>query len=270
MPPTPGSVPPHQSQYNGENATGGGAGHHYSYPDPGTPHPSSTPSATGSGGSVTDMNRSSVGSHSSFHPLCHPVSPHSPPAAAATSEATGGGSGGSGGGGGGGNTNCASRLYLPNACPNRSSSHLNVHTPNPHGSGGSSMWQHMTSIGSAATLSLPQFSSPHTPHMMKQESGVHPKDNSLPPVIDVSPHYNPEDIKFKLSQNVLQSYSGFPPQLYPPHMTGDFVGNGIPFEMLPGLPSRCRTISRSNSGMPFFVFFIILYHIRLELYPLQR
>lgn len=232
----PSGVPPHQSQYNNDNATGTSGGHHYTYPE-GT---SSAPSATGSSGSGTDMNRSSVGSHSSgFHPLCHPVSPHSPPGAAATSEG--------GGGGSGGNTNCASRLYLPNGCPNRSS-HLNVHTPNPHGNS-SSMWQHMSSIASGATLSLPQFSSPHTPHMMKQESGVHPKDSSIPPVIDVSPHYNPEDIKFKLSQNVLQSYSGFPPQLYPPHMTGaDFVGNGIPFEMLPGLPGRCRSISRSNSG----------------------
>ena len=199
----------HQS-YNNESG-----GHYYSHPDSG-----------GHNSSVSDMSRSSIGSHSSFHPLCHPVSPHSPPTN--TSE---------------GNTNCASRLYLPNGCPNRTS-HLNLHTPNPCGNS-SSMWQHMTSIASGATLSLPQFSSAHT-HMMKQE---HPKDSSIPPVIDVSPHYNPDDIKFKLSQNVLQSYSGFPPQLYPPHMTGaEFVGNGIPFDMLPGLP-RCRTISRSNSGM---------------------
>jgi len=244
---TPSPVTPHQynntnsnnnNNNNNESAAGtpGAGSHHYTYPE-GAGHTSSAASVNGS--TNNDMNRSSVGPPhgSSFHPLCHPVSPHSPPAVTSSES----------------NTNCASRLYLPNGCPNRSS-HLNVHTPNAHAGGNSSsMWNHMSSITSAATsLSLPQFSSPHTPHMMKQEpgvAGVHPKDSPIPPVIDVSPHYNPEDIKFKLGQNVLQSYSGFPPQLYPPHMAGaDFVGNGIPFEMLPGLPSRCRSISRSGPG----------------------
>lgn len=231
----------HQSYSNespgGGTGGGGGGGHYYSHPDSGSGHNSS----------VSDMNRSSVNSHSSsFHPLCHPVSPHSPPTN--TSE---------------GNTNCASRLYLPNGCPNRSSN-LNLHTPNPCGNSSTSMWQHMSSIGSGATLSLPHFSSSAHSHMMKQE---HPKDSSIPPVIDVSPHYNPDDIKFKLSQNVLsQTYSGFPPQLYPPHMAGgEFVGNGIPFDMLPGLP-RCRTISRSNSGkclltyLLYFISFLSLFY----------
>lgn len=158
--------------------------------------------------------------HSSFHPLCHP-SPHSPPTINSSDS----------------NTNCGSRLYLP---PNSSSclsrnSHYNMHSSNQCNNS-SSIWQHPIN-SPPVPLSLPQFQSPYS---MKNE------DNKGGLSLDASSHYNPDDLKFKLSQNQFQGYSNFPAPLYPPHMSnGDFGGNT--FDMLTGLP-RCRTGSRSNSG----------------------
>lgn len=154
--------------------------------------------------------------HSSYHPLCHPISPHSPPSINSTDS----------------NTNCGSRLYLPNGCASRGSHYSTSNTPN----NSSSMWQHISSPPS--TLSLPQYQSSH---IMKVED--HSK--GLGTGMDSS-HYNPDDLKFKLSQNPLQNYSGFSPQLYGSHLNNtDFGPNG--FDMMTGLP-RCRTSSRSNSG----------------------
>ncbi|XP_057313942.1 trans-acting T-cell-specific transcription factor GATA-3-like [Hydractinia symbiolongicarpus] len=165
---------------------------------------------------VTDMGRPGMTGHS-FPSLYHP---HSPPVNSSES-----------------NTNCGSRLYLPGAgCPNRSP-HGSLHPPNPCGNQ-SSMWQHMSPVSTGPILSLPQFSA----HMKSD----HGKDSTIPPEMDVSPHYAAEDIKFKLGQN-MSNYSGFPPQLYPPHMSSvDFPGSGVAFDFS-GIP-RCRTISRSNSG----------------------
>lgn len=121
--------------------------------------------------------------------------------------------------------NCPSRLYLPNTCRSQGSSTPSSYNP-------SSMWQHMP-----GSLSLPQIPSAH-------------KESGMSPMVDISPNYQ-DETKFKLNQNNIQNYAGFPPpHLYPQHMSGgDYppsVG-GVPFDMLPGMP-RCRTISRSNSG----------------------
>ena len=116
--------------------------------------------------------RSGLSAHNSY--LSHP---HSPPLN--SPESTG---------------NCSSRLYLPNSCRSQ-----NIHSSNPTYNQ-SSMWPHMPSV--AGSLSLPQFTSGHNSHG---------KDSGLPPVLDVSPNYNPDEVKFKLNQNSVPNY--FPPHL---------------------------------------------------------
>lgn len=171
-----------------------------------------TTNGVGLPGSNSDLGTPRT--HNSYS-LYHPESPHSPPLN--SSEGIG---------------NCPSRLYLPSSCRNQS-----LHPSNPSYNQ-SSMWPHMPSV--AGSLSLPQFSSGHNSHG---------KEPGISPIVDVSPNYN-QDEKFKLNQNTLQNYPGFPPpHLYPQHMSSDYQSsvNGVPFDMLSGIP-RCRTISRSNSG----------------------
>lgn len=169
------------------------------------------------GNSDLTTSRSGLSGHSPY--LCHP---HSPPLN--SSEGVG---------------NCPSRLYLPNSCRSQG-----LHSSNPSYNQ-SSMWPHMTSV--AGSLSLPQFPPGHNSHG---------KEPGIPPV-DISPNYNQDDGKFKLNQ-ALQNYPGFSPHLYPPHMS-DYQSsvNGVPFDMLPGLP-RCRTISRSNSGKYIIYWYLFL------------
>ncbi|XP_066913476.1 transcription factor GATA-3-like isoform X2 [Clytia hemisphaerica] len=183
----------------------GSAGEHYY---------NHTPVNPGSGGGHTNDISRPLNGHSSF--LCHPVSPHSPPTN--TSENIG---------------SCSSRLYLP---PNSCRSAQGVHSNTSYNQ--SSMWSHMTSVGS---LSLPQFSSAHN------HSSHNTKESPITSALDNSPIYNADDPKLKL-QNSLQNYPSFPPHLYPQYGGSEYSSVGATaFDMLTGFP-KCRPISRSNSA----------------------
>ena len=187
----------------------------------------------------TEWARAAMAAHNPYHAsLCHPVSPHHTSPVNTPD----------------GSPNCGSRLYLPSSvsCSSRTS-HPSLHLPiscsNPASMWHSSFPQHIMSQSPSATgstLNLPQFSSTPNSHThgipnLKTEAPMGP------PALESSPHYQ-DDFKLKLTQSSM-GYPGFPPQLYPPHIGGsEFLTNSLMFDMATGMP-RCRTGSRSNSGM---------------------
>jgi len=181
-------------------------------------------STANGGGHTNDLSRPPLTGHGGGSGyLCHPVSPHSPPINPTENVGS-----------------CSSRLYMPNSCRNTPGLHSSNVSYNQ-----STIWPYTSVAGS---LSLPQFSS-------AAHSVAHMKESTMP--VDMSPTYNtaPDDPKLKLNQNTMQNFSPFPPHLYPQYGAPDYSSVGATaFDMLAGF-QKCRTISRSNSGMLIIVCF---------------